>query len=591
MPNSFNGLKKLLPRLAWILLFAFFHLPASAAVLEERSGGELESSRDISLDLANGFDAGQTQRRVSTFNESYLYPEYPGAPSHNKLPPPSIFFPEGDKVHFKLEGVIFSGNTVFTNSELSVLFAEYINKDINLNQLQSIVDLVTKKYHDNGYILSRANLPPQTINKGIVHVEIIEGYVSQISFAGKPANTTSLQKKYANHVLQSKPLKIQVLERNLLLANDLSGMSVKAIINPSKTVKDSADMIFYSTYKPVNAYISYDNFGSRYLGPQEISYGASLNSLLFPGDSNTFHFMTTSTHKEVEYLEFIHYQPIGGSGLNFTIGTNYTQTVPGFVLRDLDVVSRSASIYGNLSYPLIRSRSKNWYVTASANYQNVTSSLLTFPLYQDRFRTLALGTDFDVYDRFQGYDTLSLNLMHGFTLWGADPHFYQSVFNGQPRFTLATFSASRLQPLGSHFSFYAATQGQYSCNVLLAMEQFGFGGPLYGRGYDPYQLAGDRGIDGKAELRFALAPGLKFLDTIQFYLFYDAGMIWLINNIDVSARQDATSTGGGVRIHFTSHVDADLYIGKPLTMPDTALLIIPANGNQARGYFQLTARL
>jgi len=540
--------------------------------------------------VINAFDAGQTQQRLPASNLSTM-PALTSKPAIKKPPAPSTVFPQGEKIHIKLKKVIFKGNTVFTKKDFYPIFANSINKTISLNQLQSLVEQVTNKYRQSGYILSRAYLPPQEIKEGVVHVEIIEGYISQIHIKGKTGIAHVFIKKYSEAILKSRPLNNAVLEHSLLLANDLPGINVKAVITPSTKIPDSADLTLYTSRKIVNAYAAYDNYGTRYLGPQEISYGVSFNSILLPGDSNAFHFMTTSRHKEVQYAEFVHTQPLGAKGLNWALGANYTETRPGFVLTPAEVVSRSTSFYSNFTYPLIRSRTQNLNLNGQANYQNVDSTILGFPFYQDRFRTLGVGGDYATTDRWRGYDTLSLNVMHGFTIWGANPHFYQSRPKGQPCFTLSTFTASRVQPLSTHFSFYAAAEGQYSWNVLLATEQFGYGGPNFGRGYDPYAISGDRGMAGKMELRFQLDPEFRFLETIQFYVFYDGGMIWNIDSFDLPGRQDATSAGGGTRIHFMNNLDGEFFIGKPLTMPVAALLAIPANGNQARAFFQLVARV
>ena len=106
--------------------------------------------------------------------------------------------------------------------------------------------------------------------------------------------------------MQSRPLKDSDLEHYLLLADDLPGITVKAVITPSPTIPDSADLTLVVERKIVNAYLAYDNYGTRYLGPQEISYGAAFNSILLPGDSNAFHFTTTSQRKEVQFAEFVH---------------------------------------------------------------------------------------------------------------------------------------------------------------------------------------------------------------------------------------------------------------------------------------------
>jgi hemolysin activation/secretion protein len=226
-----------------------------------------------------------------------------------------------------------------------------------------------------------------------------------------------------------------------------------------------------------------------------------------------------------------------------------------------------------------------------ANYQNVSATILGGPFYQDRIRSLTLGANYNVSDRLQGYNTLGFDFAQGFNIWGANQHYYQSRPEGHSDFSLMNLTASRIQPLSQHFSIYAAMQGQYSFNPLLATEQFGFGGPSFGRGYDPYAISGDRGLAGKVELRIQTEPNLRFLRAVQLYTFYDAGIIWNIDNINLPGKQDATSVGLGARMSFIKNLEGELFIGKPLTFPVFTLVSMHQNGKQARVFFQLIARV
>src|SRR6185437_9133865 len=73
---------------------------------------------------------------------------------------------------------------------------------------------------------------------------------------------------------------------------------------------------------------------------------------------------------------------------------------------------------------------------------------------------------------------------------------------GQSDFTKLTFNTSRLQELNDKFSLLAASAGQVSNAPLLVSEQFGFGGPVFGRAYDTSEITGDDGIAASLELRY-----------------------------------------------------------------------------------------
>ena len=63
-------------------------------------------------------------------------------------------------------------------------------------------------------------------------------------------------------------------------------------------------------------------------------------------------------------------------------------------------------------------------------------------------------------------------------------------------------TVSRMQPLFDRFSILAAVYGQYALTPLLVSELCGYGGRLFGRGFDPSQFVCDSCIEVLYELRY-----------------------------------------------------------------------------------------
>lgn len=496
-----------------------------------------------------------------------------------------------EKIKFKFTKAIFKGNTVISTETLQAIFKDIENKVISLADLQNRVQEITVLYRKEGYILSRAILPPQTIKNGVVTIQIIEGFVDQVNVAGDPGRLKKILEHFGNKIKASRPLNFHLLEREMLLMGDLPGVDVRAVLNPSKHTPGAADLTLMVDRTWYNAYYTYDNYGTRYLGPLENTVGASVYSLFRPGDSNSIRLVKTTQAREMTFGEATHSQMLGSNGGRWGMGVSISKTIPGFVLDPLFVVGRSTLIYGNVSYPMIRSRVENFSVNAVANYQNVFSTISNANFYQDRLRTLVIGGNYDRIDHWNGYNTVSLNLEHGFDIMGAAQHVNQSRLNGEPNFTKISSNLSRLQLLSERFSFYAAFQGQYAMMPLLATEQFGYGGPDFGRGYDPSEIVGDDGMAGKVELRMQTNPGYKFLQTVQYYGFYDAGIIWNRDAVGLPAKQDATSTGVGARISFVPEISANVYVAKPLTKPVATLATLGEDPNKFLIFFQILASI
>lgn len=535
--------------------------------------------------IPSAVDPGLLTKRLQTTPSGVGSSAAPITPPAQKKPEESG--PEA-KIQFKLTGVVFKDNTVFSTAELETIFEPSFNKMISVAKLRSLVDDVTKKYRSAGYILSRAILPPQTIKGGVVTVQVIEGYVSKVTLEGKPVPAAKVIERYSQIVLNSRPLKISQLEKALLLMNDIPGVSVKAVLTPSPDIPASANLALVTEQQRASAYASYDNFGTRFLGPQEFSAGVTINSLTLASASDSVRYLTTPQNT-VEYIEYNHTNTIGAKGAKLTLDWNYANTRPQFTLAPFDVVGRSNMFYGDIAYPLIRSRSSNFYIHSTANYENVSSTILGQPFYSDLIRSLVLGFDFTNMDSWQGSNEIKLDVEKGFDIMGAVKHVNQSRPNGVPNYFKLNPLISRLQGLPWQFALYGAMNGQYSCNTLLATEQYAYGGAVWGRGYNPSEIVGDDGVGAKIELRRDFIPGKKWLSYVEPYIFYDAGVIWNRDGVNLPPKQSATSIGFGTRLQFIPQISANVFYAKPLTHSLATQLAMNKDPKKPSIFFQLIA--
>lgn len=516
----------------------------------------------VPTDISPSVDPGLLLKQIS---DRYTQGITSSAPIKRAHEEPSQAGGALEKIKFKLTGIKLKGNTVIPSDTIENIFKPSYHKEISVAELQRLVDQVTVLYRSDGYIISRAILPPQTIKNGIVQVQVIEGYVSQLTIAGQPGWVEVQLNKYGEPVLLSHPLQIKTLERSLLLMNDLPGTSVKSVLNPSPNVPASSELTLVTEQQKAAGYVSYDNYGTRYLGPQEFGLGGAIYSYTFPGSSDGLRYLTIPRVDDMEYIEYTHTNPIGNNGTKFTFGANYINTRPQFVLASSEIVGRSQLAYIDIQYPWIRSRSENLFVHGGINYQNASSTILGGPFYADFFRTIVLGGDFSAVDSWRGINDIKIDIEKGFDIMGANQHLLQSRPLGVPNFFKTNLSMSRIQTLPWQLSVLAGMNGQYSCEPLLATEQYAYGGPIWGRGYNPSEIVGDDGLAMTFELRKDSAYGWKWLNTVQYYMFYDAGIIWNRDGINLPAKQSATSTGLGTRITFMPHLSGNLYYAKPLT--------------------------
>jgi hemolysin activation/secretion protein len=305
---------------------------------------------------------------------------------------PSPMSAEASEISFVLHGVIMKGNNVFTDSELEAIFQPYLHHKITVAALQKLVQSITDKYQKEGYFLSKALLPPQQIDNGIVRVTIIEGFISQINVQGvdRKALITFIQ-KYGDKIKAIKPIKLEYLERYLLLMNDIPGMSIKSVMEPDPKVPLGAALTLITEHTPIQAIISYDNYQTPYLGPNESTLFTSLNSVFAPGGTLSTRSLTANHYHKLNFYELRYDQALGANGFVFSLDGYSTQTNPQFILAPLEVLGTNTDLNATISYPLIRSRLRSLSVQGQFDYMTNSLRVLREELYKDQMYPLHIA--------------------------------------------------------------------------------------------------------------------------------------------------------------------------------------------------------
>jgi hemolysin activation/secretion protein len=154
-----------------------------------------------------------------------------------------------------------------------------------------------------------------------------------------------------------------------------------------------------------------------------------------------------------------------------------------------------------------------------------------------------------------------------FSVQTSPARFNLSRAQGRSDFTKFEANAARLQSTKWGFNLYTALRGQYTDDVLLSAEEFGFGGSEMGRAYDSSEIAGDRGVAGTVEVRVPLTKQLLGIQS-EPYAFYDLGKVW---NLDTGGESfSAAAAGAGLRLNFRQNMSGNLTFAVPLTKEPSA---------------------
>lgn len=473
-----------------------------------------------------------------------------------------------EKITFPLESVIIHGATLYPADRLQIITAPYLHKTISVAQLYELIAKINQLYFNDGYIFSRAFLPPQSIDRGEVHIQIIEGYVAQIEVQGLRPEFYPMRMALKN-LSGLGVLNVGELERQMLLLNSLPGLTAKSVIEQADPQAGGAlgglkiKIAFESQKSPLT--LSFDNYGSKFIGPYQFGQSGSFYNIFGYMSATNVRFFETTQIKELKYFSLDHEIPLNGDGTTLDLSANFSRVRPGYSLLPNDINAFSRQISLSLSQPVITSRSQSLNLKLQFERLNTYTKLLGTRLYEDLYYVLSSTLNFDAADRHRGVHQLSLIVRQGLDLFDTRPSGSTDLSRaeGQSDFTSYKLKYTHQHALPKNFALRATFSGQYASMPLLSGEEFGYGGNEMGKAYNTSEITGDKGIAAQIELNYT---HLGTWAVTQPYIYYDIGKTWNNDRAD-NVTSSAASAGLGTRLNLTMGLSADFTLAKPLTRP------------------------
>ncbi len=496
-------------------------------------------------------------------------PVTPQPELERETPVPAPAAPGAAAVRFVLADIVIEGATVYPPETLEQTFATLRGTQVTLADIQRIAKEIERHYREDGYFLSRAIVPTQSVTDGRVRIVVLEGYVAEVRIEGDIGWVESLIRSTLSTVTEERPLRFTTLERALLLADDIPGVGVSGLLRPSAQQLGAAELVVTATRAPFEGALLTDNFGDDFTGRWEMAASVASNSFTPLGERiGVVGFITDPTTDRNQMVGQIGGSwRLGGSGLALDTVYSYGDSNPGSNIAAFDINSRTELIGAGLAYPFIRSR--NLSLTGRLAFEGINTDVDIFgneTFSRDRLRTLIISATTDFRDELAGTNTFEAAVRRGLPVFGAtrrrDP--LKSRPDGTSDATVLTGVVSRLQPLYDAFALYAIFAGQYAFTELLANEEFELGGTQFGRGYFFDTLSGDSGIGGTAEIRYTMPLNWAYLDKVQAFTFFEGGQVW--NRSGDEGDESLSSTGVGFRLFPTEHLFFEVQMAKPLTL-------------------------
>jgi hemolysin activation/secretion protein len=341
------------------------------------------------------------------------------------LPEPAALVapPGADKLKITPSRIVIDGALPRLSGATEKALAPLQGKTITVADLYEIATAVERLYAEHGYPLVRLAVPPQSLKDGqVAHLTLIDGFIETVNTDGLPKLYRLTVRRYLQPLIGLTPVTEAQIERRMLLAGDLAGLTLKSAIKRGSR-PGGVELLVEGQTHLISGSIEADNKLSKAFNYSEVNIQTSVNGAfgqgeqayiftsLDPARSNSA--FASSSQRRVFGAGVS--APLGRDGLKLSLETIWSSTSPlGGFFTTVDTLHRQTA---TLSWAAIRTQDSNLNLHGSFAHMDETNAVPLFAvkLSEDRYHLEALGAD---YSQQLGHYGLGA----GFTLTQGDGH-------------------------------------------------------------------------------------------------------------------------------------------------------------------------
>ena len=489
----------------------------------------------------------------------------------------------GAATEVRLGAIAVTGNTGLSDRILAPAIQGLAGSTVTLARVEEARLAVLRAYRERGFAFTSvdAGLTPRPDGTADLQIAVTEGFVAEVKLDGDIGRAGTQVLRFLEQLVGKRPVSNAEIERALLLASDVPGVTVRGTLRPLPSERGALMLVAQLERKSWNAFATVDNRGYRLVGPWQWLGVVGANSFTEFGERTEISYFGAQETSQW-FVQGSVEAFIGGSGLRGRIYGGGGQTTPLGALRGIGYFGTAEVGGAILSYPVVRSRAANLTLSASLDAFEGTVETGRGPARtrasRDSVRVFRIGYDGQVLEaRLLPFlpaatTTAGIRLHQGLLGLGAtrtgDPNTGRAGNEGFG-FTKATAEVQRTQPIfapfdGGMVNLQGYAYGQWTEDVLPLSEKCYLGGARLGRGFYAGQITGDQCWGFAAELQLDTAHDLPFTPpgltsnrlTAQFYVFRDMG--WTFERLPTDPDRRISSWGGGVRTVLSDTIYMDV---------------------------------
>lgn len=449
---------------------------------------------------------------------------------------------------------------------------------LSFAQIEQITARITQAYRDAGFLVSVAYIPPQQIGDSqTLTLKVMEGRVGRVLVQGSRRYRDD-QLSASSLGLVGRPLRRNELERALLYARDLPGVSVTSVLQPGQEAGET-DIVLVATdnARPYEITAGLSNHGTDSTGKYRAELGISAFNALGAGDvlaANLGYGLDPADSWQAALSLSVPFDDVPGLSGVAGVSRSAMEVNTG-PFASMQLKGPTTLFYAGGDWKFIQRA--NLQVQASARWIHEDSKLegLGFLLSRHTFDVLDAGLSLRHTDhRWRGMNLAQVSLRKSVNDESSPMNWLYT--SHAPYFWVARASVARLQALPGDQRLLLRGSAQFTDDALTPMEQFSLGGPNNVRAYPLSTALGDRGVQATVEYQVS-APGFanksspfngrRWGDLLDLSLFYDWGRISPATDNRRLGLQPVTLEGAGMgiglRLPWKPELRLDMSAAKP----------------------------
>lgn len=444
---------------------------------------------------------------------------------------------------FVIERVQFTGATQLSDVELQRLAADIIDRPVTIGELHLTARRVTAAYRNRGYILALAVVPPQEISDGTLAIRVNEGRIGTVEVKDENGRGGSpLVRGAAARLTRDTSFLLRDLEGMLASLRDVPGLTVRSVLEASRTQPFASDMTLVTTSKPWAMQVVADSFGGSTAGSGRVFAQASASGWLTGAEQTDFTIGSSAPDMKALRSVGISHRQMIEVGTSVTLSASRGSGLPGGELRDLDLRTGNSRLALSVEHKMYRGRSSSGGIALEVARDTSSVRILGERISADRLWTAKARLSIDRRGAGRGLDHLNLEVSH--ELGGRDAADISRFGAGVNGWAAAT-RLSGHWPAGRGLVHLEA-EAKWASKSQLALREASFGGDAFGRAFDAGAAQGERAVAALVEYRLKVARLGNAMD-LQAFAFGEGAYV---HDLDAQEplKRALLSTGGGARL-------------------------------------------